>query len=178
MPTPRRLSVVGNSGAGKTSVAGRIAEKLGIPHVELDAIFHQPGWTALPDDEFRDRVTAATSGDAWVVDGNYSVVRELVWRRADTVVWLDLPRGRVMRQLAGRTLRRAVTRQELWNTNREPLDNFFRWDPERSILRWAWTKHHAYRERYAAEIQDPRWSHLDFVRLTSAAETDRWLSAL
>lgn len=174
----RRLSVVGNSGSGKTRIARRIGEQLGIPHVERDAIFHQPGWTPLPEEEFRERVVTVTAAEAWVVDGNYSAVRDLVWLRADTVVWLDLPRATVMRRLAGRTLRRAVTRQELWNTNREPLDNFFRWDPHRSILRWAWTRHHPYRERYATAMADPRWSHLESVRLTSSADADRWVAGL
>ena len=178
MTVPRRISVVGNSGSGKTSMAGRIGERLGVRHVELDAMFHQPGWTPLPEDDFREQVATVTAAEAWVVDGNYSAVRDLVWERADTVVWLDLPRATVMRRLAWRTLGRAVTRQVLWNTNREPLDNLFRWDPHRSILRWAWTRHHAYRERYAAAMDDPRWSHLTFVRLRSPADVDGWLSAL
>ena len=84
-------------------------------------MFHQPGWEPLPEDEFRRVVEAAAAGDSWVMDGNYSAVRPLVWARADTVVWLDLPRRTVMRQVIWRTLRRAVTRQELWNGNREPL---------------------------------------------------------
>lgn len=178
MATPERVSVVGNSGSGKTTLARRIAEELSVPHVELDAIFHQAGWTPLPRDEFRSRVDAATAGEAWVVDGNYSAVRDIVWERADTVVWLDLPRRTVMRQLTLRTLRRAVTREELWNTNREPLANFLRWDPEQSILRWAWTRHQPNRERYAAAMVDPRWNHLAFVRLTSVADAERWVAAL
>ncbi len=133
----RRVSVVGTPGSGKSTFAASLALILGVDHVELDAIFHQPGWVALPKAEFRERVAAITAADRWVIDGNYSAVRDLVWRRADIVVWLDLPRGVVMRRIVARTLRRAIQRQELWNGNREPWRNFFLLDPNRSIIAWA-----------------------------------------
>ncbi len=56
---------------------------LGSPHVELDSIYHQPDWTPLGEEEFRARVTEATESPHWVVDGNYSVVQEVVWQKAD-----------------------------------------------------------------------------------------------
>jgi adenylate kinase family enzyme len=105
----QRVSVVGVSGAGKTTVGRKLAAALGVAFVELDAIFHQPDWVELPHDDFRERVHAALATPGWVVDGNYSMVRDLVWDRADTVVWLDLPRRLVMRRVILRTLRRAVT---------------------------------------------------------------------
>ena len=162
-----RIAVVGNSGSGKSTLARRVAGAIDAPHVELDAIYHQPGWQPLPEEEFRDRVRAAAAGERWVIDGNYSVVRDLVWARADTVLWLDLPRATVMRQLVSRTLRRGLLRMELWNGNRETLRNFIRRDPQESIIMWAWTRHHLYRERYEALAAAPEWAHLRFVRLTS-----------
>ena len=87
----RRVSVVGISGARKTTLARRLAAALEVPHVELDAIFHQPGWTELPVEEFRERVRLELAAEGWVVDGNYTAVRDLVWAAADTVVWLDRP---------------------------------------------------------------------------------------
>jgi adenylate kinase family enzyme len=168
----RRVSVVGISGSGKTTIGRRIAASLGVPFVELDEIFHQPGWKDLPLDDFRARVSEAVSGDGWVVDGNYSKVQDLIWQRAETVVWLDLPRRVVMRRVIMRTVRRAVTRQVLWNGNREPLSNFYRWDPEKNVIRWAWVKYGASRDRYVAAIEDPRRAHLRFIRLSSAAEVD------
>jgi hypothetical protein len=111
-----------------------------------------------------------------VVDGNYSAVRDIVWSRIDTVVWLDLPRHKVMRQLLGRTLRRMATRAELWNGNRERWQNLFRFDPQESILVWAWTKHASYRERYLAAMDDPANSHLKFIRLHSHKDAASLLS--
>jgi adenylate kinase family enzyme len=172
----QRVSVVGNSGSGKSTVARELAGILGVPHLELDGVFHQPGWAPLPEDEFRRAVGAAAAQDCWVMDGNYSVVRPLVWARADTVVWLDLPRRTVMRQVVWRTLRRAVTRQELWNGNRESLRNFLSWAPEESIISWAWHNHAKYQDRYGAAAADPANAHLTFFRLTSRRAVSRFLT--
>jgi adenylate kinase family enzyme len=80
----RRVSLVGVSGSGKSSLGRDLAARLVVPFAELDAIFHQPDWTPLAEDQFRRRVTATASGDGWVIDGNYSAVRPLVWERADS----------------------------------------------------------------------------------------------
>lgn len=172
----RRVSVVGVPGSGKTTVGRRLAGSMGVPFVELDSIFHQPGWGELPRDEFRRRVREALRAEAWVVDGNYAAVRDLVWERADTVVWLDLPRPLVMRRIILRTIRRAFTRERLWNNNREPLTNFYRLDPEKNVIRWAWVKYDEYVERYSAAMHDTAYAHLRFVRLGTEQEVDAFLA--
>jgi len=164
--------MVGISGSGKTTLGRRLAESLGVPFIELDALFHLPEWQELPRDEFRSQVAALIAADGWVVDGNYSAVRDLVWERADTVVWINLPRSVVMRRVVGRTLRRAFTREELWNGNREPLSNFYKWDPMENIIRYAWDHYGVSVERYRAAMEDPRYAGLRFVRLRSAADVE------
>jgi adenylate kinase family enzyme len=166
----RRISVVGISGAGKSTLARQLAAALAVPHLELDGVFHQAGWQPLPREEFRAAVADFAAGDDWVIDGNYSAVQDLIWARADTVVWLDPSRARVMRQLVARTLGRLARRTELWNGNRESWTNLFRADPEESILRWAWTRHGPTRERYRQAQADPVRSRLEFVRLTTPAQ--------
>ena len=170
--------MVGNSGAGKSTVGRALADALGVPFVELDSIYHQPGWRELPADEFVARTRELAAQDGWVIDGNYSLVREpVVWPRADTVVWLDLPRHRVMRQVTWRSVRRVALRQELWNGNRERVRNLVGfWKPEESMIAWAWTRHGVYRERYGRITDDPRWAHLDVVRLTSRNDVARLLA--
>jgi adenylate kinase family enzyme len=110
--------VVGNSGSGKSTLATRLAAAIGVPHLELDSVFHQPDWTPLRTDEFRQAIGAAVAGDCWVMDGNYSAVRPLIWARADTVVWLDLPRRTVMRQ--GRLADAAQGRYPRGTVERQP----------------------------------------------------------
>ena len=172
--------MVGNSGSGKSTLAARIAERIGAPYVEIDALHHLPGWVERDPAELRAELDGITAGDRWVVDGNYRrvVVEGPVWERADTVVWLALPRPVVMRQVVRRTLRRVLTRQELWNGNREPFRNFYRWSPEHNIIRWSWTNHAKYEARYSAARADDRFAHLRFVVLRSRAEADAWLAAL
>jgi adenylate kinase family enzyme len=149
--TPQRIAVIGPTAAGKTTLARALAARLDFPHVELDAIYHQPGWTPLPTNEFRAQVAEVVSQSRWVIDGNYqSELQDLVLARADTVVWLRMPRRLVMRQVLRRTTKRVLSREHLWNGNRESLRNAVSLDPERSIVAWAWRKHGKDVERYDA----------------------------
>ena len=143
-----------------------------MPFLELDSLRHQAGWVELPDDEFRARTAAVVAGDGWVVDGNYGAVRPIVRARATQIVWLDLPRWRVMLQIVPRTLRRVVLRRELWNGNRERFRNLFSRRPEESIILWAWTTHARRRREFSEEL-DERW-----VRLRSRREVRAWLGSL
>ena len=172
----QRTAVVGTSGSGKTITASQIAHRLGIPHVELDALHWEPDWTPAPLDVFRERVARALSGDAWVVDGNYGKVRDVVWGRADTVVWLDYRLTVIMGQLVRRTWRRAVTREALWSGNRESLrQTLF---SRESILLWALQTYRRRRREYPVLFDRPEYAHLMVVRLRSPRETRAWLSGL
>lgn len=103
-------------------------------------------------------------------------MRPLVWGRADTVVWVDPPRHVVMRRLLTRTVRRGITREELWNGNRESLRNLFSRDPEVNLVLWAWRKHPEYRARYAEAAADPANAHLRFVRIVTPADASTLLA--
>jgi adenylate kinase family enzyme len=174
----RRVAVIGNAGAGKTTFATRLAARLEVAHVELDALFHQPGWTPLPDTAFRAAVDRALPADGgWVADGNYRAVREITWGRADTIIWLDLPRRVVTARILRRSLRRVLLRTELWNGNRERLRSLLSVRPARSVIAWSAYQHGVYRREYAGVTRDARWAHARFVRLRSAAAADRWLRA-
>ena len=176
----QRVSVVGNAGSGKSRLAGRLAEILGVPHVELDSIHHLSDWEPIDPDEFLARITAVSAAESWVIDGNYRpvVVDGPVWQRADTIVWLDLPRRTVMVQVTRRTFRRIIRREQLWNDNREPKRNLYAWDPNKSIIRWSWTQHAKYRERFGSAMTSPTLNHIDFIRLRTHDETERWFASL
>src|SRR6516225_11196739 len=106
-----RIDVVGTSGSGKTTLARALAAQLALPHIELDAVNWQAGWRDLSrtdPDEFIRRVTRAVAAEAWVVDGNYGLVREFVWRRATHLIWLDYDRPVIMCRVIGRSLAGAA----------------------------------------------------------------------
>jgi len=175
-PHLRRVAVVGTSGAGKTTLARRLSERLGIPHVELDALHWEPNWTPAEPEVFSERTAQALSGPTWVTDGNYSQVRSIVWSRADTVVWLDFSLPVVMGRMLRRTVRRLVTREELWNQNRENLAGAFL--SRDSIILWALQTYRRRRREYPVLLSKPEHAHLKVVHLRSPRKAQRWLESL
>lgn len=129
-------------------MARRLATRLGVPHVELDAFFWEPGWKQASDDAFLERVAAATRGDGWVACGNYRErVRDTLWTRADTLVWLDPPLRVVLRRAIVRTITRSILRTNLWGSgNREHISNL--WSDKESLYKWARDTHADRRARY------------------------------
>lgn len=165
-----RIAIVGGSGSGKSTLAVELAAILDARPVELDALFHKPGWEPTPTAEFRAKVADALDTDRWVVAGNYSVVMDLTQGRADTIIWLDLPRWLVTWRVAKRSVTRAAKREELWNGNRERWRNLISRDPETNIIVWAWTHHSVHTQRYETFMTGKFWSHARVVRLTTPAE--------
>ncbi|MDG4825822.1 AAA family ATPase [Asanoa sp. WMMD1127] len=172
LPTrPHRVLVAGTSGSGKTTVARQTATTLGAPHIEIDSLFHGPGWTPRPT--FEADVERFAAQPEWVTEWQYSAVRARLAARADLLIWLDLPRGVVMRQLTRRTFVRRFRRQELWNGNVEsPLWTVF--TDRDHILRWAWRTHHANSARVLHLAQDR--PDLPVVRLRDRDEARAWLT--
>ena len=167
----RRVVVVGTTGSGKTTLAERLAQILRVPHIELDALHWEPNWVPAPLEVFRARVQQVVSEEAWVVDGNYGKGRDLVWARAQMIVWLDYPLALVLWQLLKRTARRVRTKEELWSGNRERWQEHFGRD---SLFIWAITSHASHR-RYP-DIARNEYPHLEFVRLRSPREAEAWLN--
>ncbi len=170
-----RINITGTSCSGKTTLSRAVSQRLGMPHVELDALFWGPDWTPVPDETFRARVAEAVAGDRWVVDGGYSPIRDLTWSRADTLVWLDYPMPTVLRRWAGRTLARLRSREEFWpgTGNRERLSHVA---GPNSLLWWILRTHRGRRERIIRSLDTYR--HLAVVHLRSPADARRWLAGL
>lgn len=171
-----RIHVVGTCGAGKTTIASALAQRLALPHVELDALSWGPNWTPVPDDEFRAAVAAAALRECWVIDGNYNKCRDLVWARVGTVVWLDYPFWRVFSQLVWRTFCRAFRREILWQGNRERLRTAL--FSRKSILLWAVRTHWRRRREYNALLARHELQCFSVVWLRSPRETAAWLEEI
>ena len=170
--------MVGATGSGKSTLAQRLAARLGAPYVELDALFWEPHWTEAAPEVFRERVARATAGTRWVVAGNYGRARDLTWPRADTVVWLDYSLPLVLWRLTARTVRRAVTREVLWNGNREYLWEHCRLWSDRSLFHWLFKTYWAYRREFPVLFAEPAHAHLRIVRLRRPRDAEVWLAAV
>ena len=175
-PIGKRIIVVGTTGAGKTTLALELSRRLGYPHIELDAMYWGPNWTPAPTDVFRQGVAQALSGVAWVADGNYRRARDVIWARADTLVWLDYALPVILWQLLRRALRRVVTQEELWGGNRETWRGQFL--SRDSLFLWALTSHPRHSREYPVLVAQPEYAHLSVARLRSPRATREWLAGL
>lgn len=175
MRSLQRVVVIGMSGAGKSTLARQLAQDMGAPHVELDALFWGPDWEPHAPADFRAQVRAAVQGERWIVDGNYGSVRHLVWPRATAIVWLNLSFPRVLARVLLRTLRRAATGQLLWSGNRESWRRSF--FSRQSILWWV-LRNFALRRRQFAGLKQAADAKPVWIELRSPREVDRWLRSV
>jgi adenylate kinase family enzyme len=174
---PRRISVVGSTGSGKTTFARELARRLRVPHVELDALAWGPNWTLVPAEVFKERVARAVEGDAWVIDGNYAGrgARDRVWPRADTVIWLDPPLQVIFARLFERAVQRIRSGDELWpgTGNRETFRNQFL--ARDNLFWWAIKTYRRRRRELPVILARPEHAHLTVHRFRRPDEADTWL---
>jgi adenylate kinase family enzyme len=168
----RRIVVIGTSGCGKTTLARELSQALKIPHIELDSIHWKPNWVSRPADEMKLMLDPLTAREAWTCDGNYLKVRDLVWPRANTIIWLDYSMTLIMTRCFRRTIARWWTQAELWSGNRESLwGNFCTRD---SLFLWivqSWRRH---RRDYPKMFKTPECRHLRILRFRTPGELESW----
>ena len=167
----RRILVCGITGAGKTTFARELAARLSLPYHELDAMYHGPNWQ--PISTFEQDVAALIQGESWVFDSHgYSAVRDAMWARADTAIWLDYSRPTVLRRVLTRSFARAWDRQPIFNGNTE---SFRDWrDPEHPV-QWSMSQFKGRRSDMLQRFAAPDYESLRRVRLTRPRAADLWL---
>jgi adenylate kinase family enzyme len=168
----RRVAITSSASASGKSTLGRaLGERLGVPYVELDALHHGPNWTEATAEELRAKVEPIVAQDGWVIDGGYTAkIGHLVFDRADTVVWLDLPMRVWLPRLLRRTVRRIRHNEELWNGNRESWRGAF--VGRDALIPFSLRSHFRRRREYPEEL-----AHLPVVRLRTQTAVDRFLES-
>jgi adenylate kinase family enzyme len=141
----RRIIIWGVTGSGKTTLARRLSEALGLSRIELDALYWQPGWVGTPDDEFRAKLGAAIDAapEGWVLDGSYSRVSDIYLAKADTLLWIHLPWRTTFWRLLWRTVSRTWTREPLYYEGGPQESWRLSFFDRNSILWWSIRQHRA-----------------------------------
>ena len=171
-----RINVIGTSGSGKSTLSKQLAQKLDCSYVELDALFWKPNWTESIDDEFFDKVNDVISTDRWILDGNYSRTQKYSWKRAQMVVFLDLPFHVVLWRIVVRSLSRGFKQEELWAGNKESVSRHL--FTRNSMIWWVMKNFRKNRKRYSIVSKQPEYAGIQFVRLRSRREVKQFLSTL
>jgi adenylate kinase family enzyme len=173
-----RVVVIGVTSSGKSTLAESLADRFDMQFIELDALHWEPGWQGAPLQVFRERVERAVQGEKWIVTGNYHVVRDLVWTKAEAVIWLDYAFPTVFWQLTRRTFKRWWTRELLWGTNYESITTHFKLWSKDSLFHWLVRTYGRRKREIPMLLSLPEHQHLDLIRLKHPRETQAWLKTL
>lgn len=172
----KRINVIGTSGSGKSHFSRRLARKLGVPCIEMDAVFWLPDWEHLETDDFLSQLQSLLAQDAWVLDGNQSKTNALKWQYVDTIIWLDYPFFHTFKQILFRSFKRSWSKQELWagTGNTESFRrNFLSSD---SVILWMlqnyWKTKQKYTKLFASELRDK----VKFVHIKSPKQAELFLA--
>ncbi len=166
MDLGNKIVIVGSTGSGKTTFAGRLSKLLNIPHVQLDSLFWKPDWRESTNEEFRAKVEEAVSQDKWIIDGNYARNQDITTGNADTVIWLDYPLYKITFRVVKRSLSRVITKQPMWHNNRETFRKLFSKD---SIVLFAITSYNKKNSRYKVMIND-KSTGIKWIRIRNGRE--------
>ncbi len=162
-----KIVLVGPTSGGKTTFAKKLARYLKISHTELDDLFWKPDWQVSENDEFRLKLNEVTLKDKWIVDGNYSMHHDLTIKRADTVIWLDYPLHTITYRVIKRSLKRTITREPLWNNNRESIRRMFTKD---SIILFAIRSYKKKRYDNLSIIKNADLKHIKWIIIKNKRE--------
>ena len=171
-----RVVVIGTSGAGKTTFADALAVAMQLRHTELDQLHWGPDWKMAPTEQFVCAAAQAAAGQRWVMDGNYSVVRDQLWPRATHIVWLNYGRGKVFSRVLWRTIRRAALGTQLFHGNRESWRSaFFSKD---SILLWSWQTFAKNQRKYRDLRASGQFAQAQWLEFRTPQQAEQWLVSL
>jgi adenylate kinase family enzyme len=169
---PQRILVYGVTGAGKTTLAARLAAVTGLPWHSVDDLTWEVGWVPVPLDEQRRRIAAICAGNRWILDTAYSQWLDVPLARAELVVGLDYSRAVSLARLVRRSVSRALDKRPICNGNVGTWRSMFAKD---SILRWHFRSFAGKRARMRAWTTDPAMPAT--ILLQSPAGTERWVKA-
>ena len=171
----KRVNVIGTSGSGKSHFSQKLAEKMGVPYIQLDAIYWQPNWSEPSNEAFFADLKSAISADVWVLDGNHSKTNHIKWQRTDTIIWLDFSFFRTFRQILSRSIKRAWTKGEIWKGtgNKESFRKSFL--SSDSVILWMLTNYTKTKHKYGKLFNQNDLEETKLIRIRSPREAALFL---
>jgi len=166
----KRILIIGTSGSGKSSLAERLSEHLKLPFFASDHFYWEFGWKNASPEKVRQQVGNVVSQEAWVLDGNFDDERDLVWKQADCIIWLDYSLMTIFRRIASRNFRWAITRQPTWSGNRMTLQRAI------SGIRHAIKSNSLKKQNYPSWLAE--LSGVTLYRFHTSHEAEAWLQGL
>ncbi|MDI4646923.1 DNA topology modulation protein [Cohnella hashimotonis] len=138
-----RILIIGSAGSGKSTLSQRLGEQLNLPIIHLDRHYWKPNWIPTPNEEWDQFVIKAADQEQWIMDGNYSRTLNLRLKRADTVIFLDMPTWLCVYRIIKRRIKfHGKTRPDLNEGCPEKLDWVF--------FKWVWN----YKQRSRTSVLD------------------------
>lgn len=171
----QRITIIGVTGSGKTTLGRKLNQQLLTPFFDLDDINWGPNWSPIFLEEFRAKVDQITIQERWILSGNYRKVRDLIWPRADTLIWLDYSFPLVFVRLWQRTINRILSGELVCNGNHETWRAIFGRD---SLVLWQLKTYWKRKREIPHELQQLKHNHLNTLRFRSQKQTDLWLASL
>ena len=172
----QRIVIIGTSCSGKTTLAKTISSRLNIKHIELDELYWKANWVEREAEEFKELVAEEIKAENWVVDGNYSTIREVLWPRSTAIIWLKYSFVTVVYRAISRSFRRSVTKKVIFAGNTESFKRSF--FSKESIILWVINTHRKNREKYSRVLYDGSLLHQRVIELNSQSETDEYIRGL
>ena len=172
----QRIVIIGSSSSGKTTLGTLLSEKLSIEHKELDYFFWKPNWQESDLEEFRERVDIFTQKERWIVDGNFTQVRDLTWKRATSIIWLDFSLPIILKRFFIRAITRSLSGKVLWHGNVETFkNNLF---SRNSLLIWILKTFYKNKKKFLTYKDSDEFSHLRFYHFKHPRELKDFLNLI
>ena len=161
-----RIMIIGCGGAGKSTLARQLGEKLDIPVVHLDKLFWRPGWVQVSQEEFDELHRREIAKDRWIMDGNFGRTIPERIARCDTVIYLDYNRFTCLMGVLKRVLTTyGKSRPDMGEGCPERIDFEF--------LKWVWNFNKNKRERNYRLLREA--THANTILLKNRRETAAFL---
>lgn len=171
----QRIVIIGATSSGKSTLAKFLATKFNLKYIDLDDLFWEPNWKKSELEVFRERVLSATQTESWAIAGNYRVVSDIIWPKAQLIIWLDYSLPRILWQLTRRTLNRWWNKELICGANRESLRMHLQIWSEKSLYHWLFKTYWKKKRHYSQILSKPENQYLQLIHLKSPHEMNEWL---